>query len=88
MEKLFFLETWKMNWGSAKATNHCGTFIWGRRVDVKTLQLCIGTAVASLMKGAQDKVNKGEVEPNLKLRAEERPRAEQIRSARRATEQL
>ena len=26
MEKLFFLETWKMNWGSAKATNHCGTF--------------------------------------------------------------
>ena len=27
MEKLAFLETWKMNWGSAKATNHCGTFI-------------------------------------------------------------
>ena len=27
MEKLVFLETWKMNWGSAKATNHCGTFI-------------------------------------------------------------
>ena len=27
MEKLIFLETWKMNWGSAKATNHCGTFI-------------------------------------------------------------
>ena len=26
MEKLGFLETWKMNWGSAKATNHCGTF--------------------------------------------------------------
>ena len=26
MEKLVFLETWKMNWGSAKATNHCGTF--------------------------------------------------------------
>ena len=28
MEKLIFLEIWKMNWGSAKATNHCGTFIW------------------------------------------------------------
>ena len=27
MEKSIFLETWKMNWGSAKATNHCGTFI-------------------------------------------------------------
>ena len=27
MEKLIFLEIWKMNWGSAKATNHCGTFI-------------------------------------------------------------
>ena len=27
MEKLVFLEIWKMNWGSAKATNHCGTFI-------------------------------------------------------------
>ena len=27
MEKLGFLEIWKMNWGSAKATNHCGTFI-------------------------------------------------------------
>ena len=26
MKKLVFLETWKMNWGSAKATNHCGTF--------------------------------------------------------------
>ena len=26
MEKLIFLEIWKMNWGSAKATNHCGTF--------------------------------------------------------------
>ena len=24
MEKLIFLEIWKMNWGSAKATNHCG----------------------------------------------------------------
>ena len=29
MEKLIFLEIWKMNWGSAKATNHCGTFMWG-----------------------------------------------------------
>ena len=33
MEKLFFLETWKINWGrvnrSAKATNHCGTFTYG-----------------------------------------------------------
>ena len=28
MEKLICLEIWKMNWGSAKATNHCGTFIW------------------------------------------------------------
>ena len=28
MEKLVFLEIWKMNWGSAKATNHCGTFKW------------------------------------------------------------
>ena len=27
MEKLDFLETWKMNRGSANATNHCGTFI-------------------------------------------------------------
>ena len=26
MEKLVFLEIWKMNRGSAKATNHCGTF--------------------------------------------------------------
>ena len=26
-EKLVFLETWKRNWGSAKATNHCGTFM-------------------------------------------------------------
>ena len=26
MEKLIFLETWKMSGGSAKATNHCGTF--------------------------------------------------------------
>ena len=25
-KKLIFLEIWKMNWGSAKATNHCGTF--------------------------------------------------------------
>ena len=30
MEKLIFLEIWKMNWGSAKATNHCGTFIYSR----------------------------------------------------------
>ena len=28
MDKLVFLETWKMNWGSAKATNHCGTFTY------------------------------------------------------------
>ena len=28
MEKLIFLEIWKLNLGSAKATNHCGTFIW------------------------------------------------------------
>ena len=28
MEKLVFLETWKMNWGSAKTTNHCGAFTW------------------------------------------------------------
>ena len=27
MENLIFLEIWKINWGSAKATNHCGTFI-------------------------------------------------------------
>ena len=26
MKKLVFLENWKTNWGSAKATNHCGTF--------------------------------------------------------------
>ena len=26
MEMFVFLETW--NWGSAKATNHCGTFKW------------------------------------------------------------
>ena len=26
LEKPIFLEIWKMNWGSAKATNHCGTF--------------------------------------------------------------
>ena len=26
MERLAFLEICKMNWGSAKATNHCGTF--------------------------------------------------------------
>ena len=26
MEKLGFLETWKLHWGSAKATNYCGTF--------------------------------------------------------------
>ena len=26
MKKLVFLETWKINWGSAKATNHRGTF--------------------------------------------------------------
>jgi len=62
--------------------------IWGRWADVKTVQLYIEPAVASLMKGAQDKVNNGEVEPNLKLRAEERPRAEQIRRARKATEEL
>ena len=30
MEKLIFLEIWKMNWGSAKATNHCGTFTCDR----------------------------------------------------------
>ena len=30
IKKVGFLETWKMNWGSAnsKATNHCGTFMW------------------------------------------------------------
>ena len=28
MEKLFFLEIWKLNWGSAKATNHRDTFMW------------------------------------------------------------
>ena len=28
MEKVFFLKTWTMNWGSAKATNHCGTFMF------------------------------------------------------------
>ena len=28
MEKSVFLETWKLNWGSANATNHCGTFIY------------------------------------------------------------
>ena len=50
--------------------------IWGRWADVKTVQLYIEPAVASLTKGAQDKVNNGEVEPNLKLRAEERPRVE------------
>ena len=27
MEKLIFLEIWKMNWGSANATDHCGTFM-------------------------------------------------------------
>ena len=27
MEKLFFLAIWKMNWGSAKAINHCGIFV-------------------------------------------------------------
>ena len=26
MEKLIFLEIWKVNWGSGKATNHRGTF--------------------------------------------------------------
>ena len=62
--------------------------IWGRGADVKTVQLYIEPAVASLMKGAQDKMNNGEVEPNLKLRAEERPRAEQISRARKAAEQL
>ena len=62
--------------------------IWGMWADVKTVQLYIEPAVASLMKGAQDKVNNGEVEPNLKLRAEERPRAEQIRRARKAAEEL
>ena len=62
--------------------------IWRRWADVKTVQLYVEPAVASLMKGAQDKVNNGEVEPNLKLRAEERPRAEQIRRARKAAEQL
>ena len=56
--------------------------IWGRWADFKTVQLYIEPAVASLMKGAQDKVH------NLKLRAEERPRAEQIRRARKAAEQL
>ena len=30
MEKLIFSETWKMNWGSAKATNHCGTLSYSR----------------------------------------------------------
>ena len=33
--------------------------IWGRWTDVKTVQLCIEPAVASLMKGPQDKVNNG-----------------------------
>ena len=28
MKKLIFFEIWKMNWESAKATNHCGTFRW------------------------------------------------------------
>ena len=32
MEKLGFLETRKLNWGSAKATNHCGTFTCSRGV--------------------------------------------------------
>ena len=41
--------------------------IWGRRADVKTVQLHIEPAVASLTKGAQDKANKGEVEPNLRV---------------------
>ena len=62
--------------------------IWGRWADVETVQLYIQPAVASLMRGAQDKVNNGEVEPNLKLRGEERPRAEQISRARKAAEQL
>ena len=51
---------------------------------MKTVQLYIQPAVASLMKGAQDKVNNGEVEPNLKLRAGERPQAEQISRAQKA----
>ena len=51
--------------------------IWGRWADVKTDHLYIEPAVASLMKGAQGKVNNSEVEPNLKLRTEEKPRAEQ-----------
>ena len=31
MQKLIFLEIWKMNncWGTAKATNHRGTFAYG-----------------------------------------------------------
>ena len=28
MQKMIFLEIWQMNWGSAKATNHCGTFTY------------------------------------------------------------
>ena len=41
MEKLIFLEIWKMNWGSAKATNHCGTFIYF--IDVKYVMRVLKT---------------------------------------------
>ena len=34
MEKWFSSEIWKMDWGSAKATNHCGTFMWVPLCDI------------------------------------------------------
>ena len=34
MEKLSFLEIWNMNWGSAKATNHCGTFMYNMKLKI------------------------------------------------------
>ena len=46
MEKLIFLEIWKMNWGSAKATNHCGTFNW--------IESVYTVSVASLFDSTRD----------------------------------
>lgn len=51
MEKLIFLEIWKMNWGSAKATNHCGTFICHQPYTCADLASCSGSSHTALGAG-------------------------------------
>ena len=61
--------------------------LFGRWADMRSLKLYVEPAVAGMMKGAQDKVNKGEEEPYFILKKSPRPRTfQKINALRRAAE--